>query len=86
AVGATIAAHLFKQAPGKMARSVYRGQEDGTRDLQDPPSRQGEVQANYHINLLKEWKEPPERKPESALMKDVEEEDGSEVAERHASV
>ncbi len=34
--------------------------------------------------------EPPERKPQSALMirqvKDVEEEDGSEVAERHASV
>ncbi len=29
-----------------MARSVFCGPEDGTRNLRDPPSRQGEVQAN----------------------------------------
>ncbi len=84
---ATLATHLIKQAPGKMARSVFCGPEDGTRNLRDPPSRQGEVQANLPCKPAKRVEGTTR---EEALMirqvKDVEEEDGSEVAVRHASV
>ncbi len=68
--------------------SVARKMGPVTYEIHHPDK--GKSKQTYHVNLLKEWKEPPERKPESALMirqvKDVEEEDGSEVAERHASV
>ncbi len=50
---ATLATHLIKQAPGKMARSVFCGPEDGTRNLRDPHPDKGKSKQTYHVNLLK---------------------------------
>ena len=65
--------------------SVVRKMGPVTYEVHHPDK--GKTRQTYHVNLLKEWKEPPGKGPETSLLvRKVEVEEESEDAKRQPSV
>ncbi|XDV39343.1 hypothetical protein PO909_008599 [Leuciscus waleckii] len=73
-------ARLRQFQPGQKRRP-----QDGANEVHHPDK--GKTRQTYHVNLLKEWKEPPGKGPETSLLvRKVEVEEESEDAKRQPSV